>query len=86
MPSKDLCRSQRRHFVVGRASKSQRRMASGRVGEPVGIPKGIDGVVITDVVINTMGAGLGITPGDVVMRINASNIDSIATFLRRGSP
>jgi serine protease Do len=45
-----------------------------------GIPKGIDGVVVTDVMINTMGADLGITPGDVVMRINATNIDSMVTL------
>jgi serine protease Do len=45
-----------------------------------GIPKEIDGVVITNVMINTMGADLGITPGDVLMRINATNIDSMATM------
>src|SRR5262249_50121772 len=45
-----------------------------------GIPKGIDGVVITDVMFNTMGADLGITAGNVVMRINGTNIDSMATF------
>ena len=45
-----------------------------------GIPEQVDGVVVTAVMINTMGSDLGITPGDVVMRINGDAINSMAAM------
>ena len=53
----------------------------GLTGEPVtdalrkqfGIPAGINGMVVTDVKPNTMGADLNIKPGNVVVRINGTD-------------
>jgi serine protease Do len=45
-----------------------------------GIPATINGVVVTDVKVNTMGFDLGIKPGNVIVRINGTDIDSHATL------
>jgi serine protease Do len=63
----------------------------GLTGEPVtdalrkqyGIPAGINGMVVTDVKPNTMGADLSIKPGNVIVRIN--NTDTVSRETLQGA-
>jgi len=45
-----------------------------------GIPAGVNGAVVTGVMANTMGDDIGIAAGDVVMRINNDEINSMTTL------
>jgi serine protease Do len=45
-----------------------------------GIPAEVNGIVITNVMADTMGADLGLSEGDVLMRINSTDLTSMASF------
>ena len=45
-----------------------------------GIPAEVNGIVITDVMANTMGDDLGLSEGNVLMRINSTDLTSMASF------